>query len=430
MSWHRAARRDKLHNRCAPPAPPRALRRSREVSLSPARHRRRIVALAVLALGVSACGSATKNPMTTLAPKGPESRYIDHLFFPVFWVAVAVFCLVAGLTTFAIVKFRERPDNLTPRQTHGNTKLELTWTIIPFLLLLGVGTASVIGIFHLYETPSGQRITFVPAAATGAGAGTIQGKVLEVHVIAHRWWFEFDYPGLGTMQDQFLSAGEKPNTALVTAGELHIPSGYMVHLDITSNEPAKSPEGVGPGVIHNFWVPQLAGKIYAVPGHINHLNVEADAKQITDGHPITYQGQCSEFCGLSHANMRFKVEADSPADFASWVANQQTVHQPLAAADQFSQPLAYAGFTLFNGSGGCSTCHTVQGTAAAGQVGPNLTHLQARKVFAGAIFPLNDANLRVWLRDPQAAKPGANMRIRKLTEQEITQLVAYLDTLK
>ena len=435
MSWHGAPRRDKLHNRCAPPAPSCALRRSPEVSLSPVRPRGRrrlalAVALAATALLATACGSVRKTPMTSLDPRGPESRYIDHLFFPVFWVAVGVFCLVAGLAAYAIVKFRERPGNLTPRQTHGNTKLEITWTIIPFLLLVGVGTASVIGVFHLYENPTAQRITFVPAAATGGSAGSLQGKVLDVHVIAHRWWFEFDYPGMGSMQDQFLSPGEKPDTALVTAGELHIPAGYQIRLDITSNEPAKSPEGVGPGVIHNFWVPALAGKIYAIPGHITHLNLQADDKAITTGHPITYQGQCSEFCGISHANMRFKVVAESPADFVAWVANQQTVQQPLTGTDQLSNPVAYAGYTLFNGSAGCSTCHTVQGTTAAGQVGPNLTHLQARKYFAGAIFALNDANLRVWLRNPQAAKPGANMRIRKLSELEITELIAYLNTLK
>jgi cytochrome c oxidase subunit 2 len=128
--------------------------------------------------------------------------------------------------------------------------------------------------------------------------------------------------------------------------------------------------------------------------------------------------------------MRFKVVAETPSDFAAWVAEQRTVQHPLTAADQYTQPLAYQGYTLFNGSGGCSGCHTVQGTPAAGQVGPNLTHLQARKVFAGAILALNDNNLRLWLRDPQAVKPGANMVIRHLSEQEITELIAYLDTLK
>jgi cytochrome c oxidase subunit 2 len=332
------------------------------------------------------------------------------------------------MVLYCVVRFRARSDEDSPKQTHGSAPLEITWTIIPLLLMFGVASLSIIGIAHLYRNPKGQRITFVPASA-GQPAG-LQGKVLEVHVIGHRWWWEFDYPGLGTMQDQFLSAGEKPGTALVTAGELHVPSGVMVRLDITSNEPAKSPEGVGPGVEHNFWVPPLAGKIYAIPGHITHLNLEADSPQITDGHPITYSGQCSEFCGISHANMRIKVVAQSPADFAAWVADQQLTQHALAPADQFSQPLVYQGYQLFNGAGTCSTCHTVQGTPAAGQVGPNLTHLQARGYFAGDIFQLNNNNLRIWLRNPQAAKPGANMRIPKLTEDQITALIAYLDTLK
>ena len=385
--------------------------------------RRALGLLAVLGLVLSAC--ASNAPQDTLKPKGPESRYIDARFFPVFWVAVVVFVLVGGLTVYCIVKFRERPGRDAPVQLHGNTKLEITWTVIPFLLMVGVGILSVVGVFHLYENPKGTRVTLEALSSTASPS--LGGQVLEVHVIGHRWWWEFDYPGLGTGYDNLEQA---PNRSLVTAGELHIPAGVMVRLDITSNEPAQSPEGRGPGVEHNFWVPALAGKIYAIPGHITHLNLEADSKQITDGHPITYSGQCSEYCGLSHANMRFKVVAESPADFAQWVNNQRQPAPQWTAADQFGNPQAYAGYRLFNGSGGCATCHSVNGTPAAGQVGPNLTHLQERSVFAGAIFALNDNNLRTWLRDPQAAKPGANMRIRTLTEDEITKLIAYLDTLK
>ena len=394
------------------------------------RRRALVVTLGALALVSSACAAHT--PQNSLNPKGPESRYIDRLFYPVGTIAIVILVFVSVLVLYCVIRFRRRSADDTPKQTHGSTPLEITWTILPLLLMFGVASLSVVGIAHLYRNPKGQRITFVAAAA--GGAPSVQGKVLEVHVIGHRWWWEFDYPGLGTMQDQFLSTGEQPGTALVTAGELHIPAGVMVRLDITSNEPLGSPENKpghpGPGVEHNFWVPELAGKIYAIPGHITHLNLEADSKAITDGHPITYDGQCSEFCGISHANMRIKVVAQSPADFAAWVANQQVQQHPLTSVDQFSNPSVYAGFTLFNGSGGCATCHTVQGTNAQGQVGPNLTHLQARSYFAGDIFTLNDNNLRTWLRDPQAAKPGANMRIRKLTEPEITSLIAYLDTLK
>jgi len=371
------------------------------------RLRRTSVALVVLTLIATAC--ARRAPQDSLRPAGSESRFIDHLFFPVFWIAVGIFVLVFGLTGLIAVRFRGRGVDEPPRQVHGNTRLEIAWTLVPFFLLVGVGTFSVLGIFHLAREPKGSTLSFVPASATAPA--TIQGDVLRVNVFAHRWWWEFRYPGIG------------PGGAeIVTAGELHVPAGKKVRLTITSNEPAASPEGPGPGVLHNFWAPRLAGKIYAIPGRLNKLTIEAD----TLGR---YYGQCSEYCGISHANMRFRVVAQTSQDFAGWVANQLRPARIWTDADQYAQPDAYGGYQLFNGSGGCSGCHTVNGTNAAGQVGPNLTHLRARGVFAGAIFALTDANLRTWLRDPQAAKPGANMRIRKLTEDEISKLVAYLDTL-
>jgi cytochrome c oxidase subunit 2 len=128
--------------------------------------------------------------------------------------------------------------------------------------------------------------------------------------------------------------------------------------------------------------------------------------------------------------MRMQAVAQTDADFAAWVLNQQQPGKVWTAASQFSSPQVFAGYQLFNGLGTCSGCHTVSGTPANNQVGPNLTHLDARTGFAGFILPLNDANLRLWLRNPQAVKPGANMVIPKLTEDQITALIAYLDTLK
>jgi len=399
--------------------------------LSPYRSRRRALSLPLALAALAATACATHAPQDSLKPRGPESRYIDHLFFPVFWVAAAMFFFVASIATYCVVRFRERTGDEAPVQVHGNTKLELTWTVIPFLMLMCVAIASVIGIFHLFETPKGLPIALANTSTPNASSGPaqVQGDVLEVNVFAHRWWFEYRYPGLGPLDP----ATGKPGD-LITANELHIPAGKMAHLTITANEPAASPEGRGPGVIHNYWVPELAGKIYAVPGHLTHLNLEADSKQITNGHPITYSGQCSEYCGLSHANMRIKVVGETLVDFASWVAGQDASAQPIT--NQYPTATApnagdvYDGYTLFNGTGGCATCHMVSGTPAAGQVGPNLTHLESRQVFAGSIFEMNDNNLRVWLRNPQAAKPGANMKIRKLNEGEISKLVAYLDTLK
>jgi cytochrome c oxidase subunit 2 len=362
--------------------------------------------------GLLLSGCAHHAPQDTLRPAGPESRYIDHLFYPVFWIAVGVFCLVAGLAVYCIIRFRARGDDDRPRQIHGSPRLEIGWTIVPALLLIGVGLASVAGIFHLARTPKGAPITL--AAASASSPATIQGDVLHVNVLAHRWWFEFRYPGLGAN-----------GADLVTAGELHIPTGKDVYLDVTSDEPLNPPtrEGRGGGVIHNFWIPRLAGKIYAVPGRHSHLILNADS-------PGIYPGQCTEFCGISHANMRMRAVAQTAGDFAAWVVDQRRPQQPFTAADQFTSPDAYQGYQLFNGLGTCAGCHTVTGTPAAAQVGPNLTHLQLRGGFAGFILPLNDANLRLWLRNPQSVKPGANMVIPKLNEDQITQLIAYLDTLK
>jgi len=374
-------------------------------------HRRTLAVIAASAAVISTACATGKVPQDSLSPAGPESRYINNLFWPVFWIAVAVFCLVAGLVLYFVIKYRAKGDDDRPRQVHGSPKLEIAWTIVPALLLIGVGTFSVMGIFHLARTPKG---TPIPLQAAGASGPAIAGDVLDVNVIAHRWWFEFRYPGLGAN-----------GADLVTAGELHIPTGKNVYLSITSNEPLNPPtrEGVGPGVIHNFWIPKLAGKIYAVPGRTSHLILNAD-------NPGIYSGQCTEFCGISHANMRMRAVAQTDADFAGWVLNQQQPDKVWTAADQFANAQIYAGYRLFNGTGTCSGCHTVSGTPAHGQVGPNLTHLQARGGFAGFILTLNDANLREWLRNPQAVKPGANMVIPKLTEDQITALIAYLDTLK
>ena len=374
------------------------------------KHRRTLALAGLVALVATACARSAV-PQDTLNPAGPESRYINSLFWPVFWIAVAVFVLVFSIVAYCVVKFRARGEDDRPRQIHGSPKLEIAWTIVPALLLVGVGTLSVIGIFHLARTPKGTPITLEAASATPA---TIAGDVLDVNVIAHRWWFEFRYPKLGAN-----------GADLVTAGELHIPVGKEVYLSITSNEPVGSVEGVGGGVIHNFWIPRLAGKIYAIPGRTNHLILNADTTGV-------YSGQCTEFCGIGHANMRMQAVAQTDSDFAAWVLNQQQPGKVWTAADQFTNPQAYAGYQLFQpgGAGTCANCHTVSGTGASAQVGPNLTHLQARAGFAGFILPLNDANLRAWLRDPQAVKPGVNMRIPHLSEDQITDLIAYLDTLK
>jgi cytochrome c oxidase subunit 2 len=327
----------------------------------------KVAALAGAGQRLTSC--VHNSPQDALKPEGSVSRELNNLFWPVFWIAVGVFVLVAGLILTAIVRFRARDEDEAPVQVHGNTRLELTWTLVPFLLLAGIAIPTVKTVFDINRIPS---------------AG------LEVDATGHRWWWQFSYPA------QHIS----------TANEMHIPAGQKVVIHLTSVD-----------VIHNFWPPELAGKLYAIPGRTNRMVIEAD-------HPATYYGQCAEYCGTSHANMRFRIVAQSPSDFDAWMSAQQQGPGAIDPADAD----ALAGQQLFT-SKGCSGCHTVEGISA-GVVGPNLTHLQSRSVFAGSIFAMNPNNLRAWLRNPPGEKPGSVMPNLHLTDDEITKLIAYLETLK
>ncbi len=335
-----------------------------------ARTRRLLAYAGTVATGLllSACGN-TELPQNALDPEGPVARKLDNLIDPVFLVAGVVFVLVQGLVLYSAIRFRRRSDDEAPRQIHGNAKMELGWTIAPAVVLLLVSIPTVATIADIDRRPEG-------------------ADVVNVNVVGHQWWWEFEYPDRG----------------VATANELHIPAGRPVNLQLTSKD-----------VIHSFWPPKLAGKLDVVPGKVNSMTIEADE-------PGTYFGQCAEFCGLSHADMGLRVVAHTSGDFDEWVrANAAPAERPVTGE-------AAEGAAMFRQKG-CASCHTVNGFAA-GEVGPDLTHLQQRKVFAGATFELNDQNLRVWLRDPPAEKPGSRMPNLDLSEDEITKLIAYLDTLK
>jgi cytochrome c oxidase subunit 2 len=306
-------------------------------------------------------------------PKGSVARQLNNLFWPVFWIAVGVFFLVAGLVLIAVIRFRARSDDEAPRQVHGNTRLEVMWTIIPALLLAGIAIPTVKMVFDINRIPK---------------------NLMQVDVIGHRWWWEFDYRDFAHPQ----------TVVFKTANELHLPAGQKVELNLSSVD-----------VIHNFWVPNLAGKVYAIPGRFNHMVMDADK-------PGTYYGQCSEYCGTSHANMRIRVIAQSPADFAGWESGQRAGPATPVSAN------AVTGAQLF-ATKGCAGCHSITGIST-GMVGPNLTHFKSRSVFAGSIFENTDNNLRAWLANPPAEKPGSVMPNLNLSASEIQSLIAYLDTLK
>jgi cytochrome c oxidase subunit 2 len=332
---------------------------------------------------------ASDAPQDAMKPDGPISRQIDDLFVPVLIVAGVVGVLVGALMITSIVKHRHRPGRPDPIQVHGNTKLEFGWTVVPALLLVGVAFPTIFTIFDLAKEPT--------------------KNVLPVEVYGHMWWWEYRYPTLG----------------ISTANELHIPTGSAVRLSLHTIEPgipAAKGQEFAQGVIHSFWVPKLAGKQDVVPGRVNKLTIQADRAD-------TYYGQCAEYCNLSHANMRLRVVSQTPADFDKWVQDQKKPIVKPTSGD------AAAGYALFSGKGTCIGCHTLQGVeGAVARTGPNLTHLQSRETFAGATFELNSENLKDWIRDPSAMKPmrpeqGTGMPKLPLSETEINQLVAFLETL-
>jgi cytochrome c oxidase subunit II len=335
-----------------------------------ARSRKVVTAVSLgsaFALVLSGCvGNARQD---SLKAHGSVARQLNSLFIPVFWIAVAVFALVAGLVSYAVIRFRARSDDEAPKQIHGNTRLELTWTILPALLLAGIAIPTVKMVFDTNTFPK---------------------NALTIETTGHRWWWQFGYNG----------------TPIETANELHLPAGQKVVLQLTSVD-----------VIHNFWVPELAGKIYAIPGRHNRLLIEAD-------HPGTYFGQCAEYCGTSHANMRIRVVVQSPADYQNWVSQQEGGPVTPSASDA----AATAGLALFS-QRGCSGCHTITGISN-GVVGPDLTHFKSRAVFAGSIFANDDNALRAWLQNPPGQKPGSVMPNLNLSQDDINKLVAYLDTLQ
>jgi len=329
--------------------------------------------LSVLAVSLVAC--AHRNlPQDTLNPAGPTARTQANLFWPVFWIAVGVFVVVESLLVYALARFRHRPGRGIPTQVHGNFRMELAWTVAPAVLLAGIAVPTVATIFRLAEKPT--------------------GHYLQVDVTGHQWWWEVHYPSL----------------KVVTANEIHIPVGVPVYVTITSID-----------VIHSFWVPRLAGKQDLEPGRTNHLTIEADEAG-------TYLGQCAEYCGTSHANMRFRVMAQPQSAFDAWAKGQA------AAAAVPTDPLAQQGQQLFEQGRfaeglQCTACHTNEPNVG-GTVGPNLSHFGDRTTFAGSIAENTEANLRLWLTDPPAMKPGADMPNLHLSSDQIDALIAYLEGLK
>ncbi len=332
---------------------------------------------AVVASLLSPCiASADPSPVTSIfKPLSAPAEMVYETSLLALLVCAGIFLVVGGLLAYAVIKFRAKPgdDQREPPQIYGSNQLELAWTVIPILIVfvLTLVTARTIADVQNAKLPDG---------------------ALQVRVVGHQWWWEIIYPEHG----------------VVTANELHIP---------VSSREQRRPTALkleSADVAHSFWVPQLAGKTDLIPNHANKMWVEPYATG-------TYLGNCAEFCGNQHAQMRIRVVVESPEDFAKWIADQK---RPVVM-----DPVVRAGHDLFMRTA-CVNCHRVAGTVAVGVFGPDLTRLMTRATIAAGAAPNKTEHLRAWVRDPQTIKPGCLMPNMQLTAVEVDQIVSYLQTLK
>ena len=319
--------------------------------------------LSAVALSTGGCSGDA----SLVSPKGPAARTIAGLWWPMLATASAVFAFVAGMLVLAAVRGRRKTDDDARRAAAWGER---------FIVIAGVVVSGAILIgFFLFTLDKMQAL-----------ADSGRATRLTVEVIGHDWWWEVRYPN-----------------GAVSANEIHIPVGVKVQLGLTTAD-----------VIHSFWVPRLGPKLDMIPGQRNKLWLEASE-------PGTYRGQCTEFCGLQHANMLIRVVADAPADFDAWMAREAEPAGPEAA----SAP----GRRVFDNQT-CAGCHTIRGTEAAGKVGPDLTHFGRRGTLGAGVRPRTPDDVSRWITDPQSIKPGVAMPPTTLAPDELAALVAYLEVLR
>lgn len=377
------------------------------------------------------CAWASAAPSSTsiFSNKTTPAHELNDLSMFVLGITGLIYVGVSSLLVYAIVKFRARKGDTTePPQVFGSMQIELSWTIIPILIIvvLFLTTARV-----LFSVQDAQK----PANA------------LDVTVVGHQFWWEFRYPQYN----------------VVTANELHVP---------LSSKEAPRPTFMkltSADVMHSFWVPQLDGKTDVLPNRVNEMWIDPQE-------PGLFVGQCAQFCGPEHAKMLLRVYVDTPEQFKAWIAGQQRTQAELSAAPGSVQASANETAPNVGNRGGvvqaatsklpkgvpsnspttrgnvaqlgesdeisprtgqyvfeheaCISCHTVAGTVATGRYGPDLTHLMSRETIASGAVPNTKENLLGWIGDPDQFKPGSMMPAMHLSDRQYEQITAYLLTLK
>ena len=421
--------------------------------------------LGALALGLAACGG--EYPNSTFNPNSEYNAAIDALWDKLLFWGTLVFIGVEAALIYTIFKFRRRPGGGVPKQVHGNTALEITWTAIPAVILIFIAIPTV-------------RTIFKTQAKAAPDA-------LQVEVIGHQWWWEFRYPQYG----------------ISTANELYLPNGRTVNFQLKTID-----------VLHSFWIPQMGGKRDLISNRTNYLWFTPNK----DLGSSAWNGFCAEFCGPSHANMRFRVFTVTPDEFGQWTAHQKqpaifpamavapasaapavapvpsgTGSTPLLQVAAATTPVETAapaapvpmwvfpkerlekefaftipktpltnqisfddgvigkgdaerGRQLYNRSS-CIGCHAIVGTPMnMSRVGPNLTHVGSRHTIAGGLYPNDTKHLSYWIKSAPHMKPGSIMpslgkgvtdpktkmvvNVGGLTDAEVADIVAYLQALK
>jgi cytochrome c oxidase subunit 2 len=333
-------------------------------------------ALCVAAVAVFGCSGF----QSALDPKGPRAADVARLHWTLTSIATAVYVIVIGALLYALWRASTREAFIDEHQYHENPDQA---AVMKRGVIIGV-TATVIILL----------VALILSVTTGSAVATVPDvKPLRIDVVGHQWWWEVTY------DDPI------PQNQVRTANEIHVPVGRAVLLKMRSTD-----------VIHSFWAPNLAGKKDLIPGHETITWFRADTAGI-------YRGQCAEFCGHQHAKMAFYIVAEPRLEFEHWLDQQR------GPAPKPTDSLTQTGERVFL-SAPCAMCHSIGGTGAFGNVGPDLTHLASRRTIAAGTLPLTTGNLAGWILDPQSIKPGAKMPPTELDPQSLQALLAYLGTLK